>query len=286
VTVPFTVVDDTTITFVTPEHAPGPVDIVLTHPGGTVTVPDGYEFLAPPAITSLTPSNGPTTGGTEVIIRGSGFTGATGVTIGGVTVTEFEVLDDGTIRVVVPPGPLGPADVVVQHPFGDATAADAFTYRALIIPSVTGISPDWGPTAGGTQVRITGSNLDSTTSVTFDGTEARFQVLSSTELLVWAPAHAVGAVALIVSSDDGSALPFTFTYVQVPDGGEPGEPGAPGAPGVGGSDGSGAGTGALAETGTSSSLSALLAALALLMAGAAALLSTIRRRLLSRDPVL
>ncbi|WP_461109587.1 IPT/TIG domain-containing protein [Tessaracoccus terricola] len=44
----------------------------------------------------MSPDTGPVTGGTEVIIRGDDFTGATGVDFGGVPGTNFTVIDDTT----------------------------------------------------------------------------------------------------------------------------------------------------------------------------------------------
>lgn len=89
--------------------------------------------------TSLTPTEGPQTGGTEVTITGSGFAGATGVDFGGVPGTSFTLIDDNTIRVTTPRHAAGSVDVVVRHPNGDSNAL-RFTYRSGIRPGL----PDTG----------------------------------------------------------------------------------------------------------------------------------------------
>ena len=40
------VVNATTVTAVTPAHAPGPVDVVVTTPGGSATLSNGYTYVA------------------------------------------------------------------------------------------------------------------------------------------------------------------------------------------------------------------------------------------------
>lgn len=91
-----------------PKLVPGVYDISLTTPYGTTentpeddltVLPDG----SPPAIASITPSHGPTGGGTEVTLRGDHFTGATSVSFGGADAASFQVISDGEIRATTPP---------------------------------------------------------------------------------------------------------------------------------------------------------------------------------------
>lgn len=82
---------------------------------------------AAPQITDVEPAYGPQTGGTSVTVHGSGFTGATGVTIGGVSVGSFVVVDDTKITGTTAGGPSGPQDVTVIGG-GGATLVAGFTY--------------------------------------------------------------------------------------------------------------------------------------------------------------
>src|SRR4051812_41114395 len=73
----------------------------------------------------------------------------------------------------------------------------------------TSISPATSSAGGGGTFRITGTALNTTTSVTFGGTAATsITVINANLLEVVAPAHAAGAVNVIVT--DGST-PTTLT---------------------------------------------------------------------------
>ncbi|WP_308492505.1 IPT/TIG domain-containing protein [Microbacterium terrisoli] len=211
----FTVVSDTQVTATTPAHAAGPVDVTVTAPGGT-SGPGTFTFVAPPAapiIADLSPDQGPTAGGTTVTVTGTGFTGATGVTFDGAPGTSFTVDSDTQITVTTPAGSPGPADVVVQSPNGDS-APGTFTFVAP--PAISTIVPDQGPTAGGTVVMITGVGLDAATGVTFDGVAGTALSVVAGVITVTTPAHAAGAVDVVVQSPNGDSAPGTFTYVAPP----------------------------------------------------------------------
>jgi acid phosphatase len=83
-------------------------------------------------------------------------------------------------------------------------------------PSVTGVSPAAGDSAGGTFVTINGTNFLPGARVVFGGSPATsVNVASSTSLSAVTPAHAAGTVSLTVTNSDGQsgALPNAFTYV-------------------------------------------------------------------------
>lgn len=126
----FSFIDTTTIIAVSPPHSAGTVDVSVTTPGGTSpnTAADDFIYtgLAGPNVTLLSPASGPV--GTTVIIAGSGFTGATLVTFGGIAAT-YTVNSDGQITASVPSGtPGGTVDVRVTTSSGTSpnTAADNF----------------------------------------------------------------------------------------------------------------------------------------------------------------
>ncbi len=89
----------------------------------------GAPFVPPtPTITAILPPNGTTAGGTAVTLVGSGFTGATSVTIGGTPVASFSVLSDTMIDAVTGAGTTGAADVVVTNAAGPGTSSGLYTY--------------------------------------------------------------------------------------------------------------------------------------------------------------
>jgi serine/threonine protein kinase len=119
---------------VTSPPGKGTVDIVVTTPSGTSAATDADRFTyvvpppPPPAVTGISPTTGPTTGGTPVTITGTGLAHATGVSFNGAAGTITS--DSGTqITVTSPPGK-GTVDITVTTSSGTSatTTADRFTY--------------------------------------------------------------------------------------------------------------------------------------------------------------
>ena len=121
--------------------------MLVTTPAGTNSANTLFAYLAAPTVASISPSSGPAVGGTAVTISGSGFTGATNVTIGGAAATAFQVAGDTSITATTPPGAAGAASVVVTTLGGSNSANSLFTYIGA--PSITSISPSSGSTFGG-----------------------------------------------------------------------------------------------------------------------------------------
>lgn len=202
------VVNSGEITAVSPAGSPGTVDVEVTTQGGSDT--HDFTYFAAPNASNIDPDEGPTSGGTEVTITGSGLTGTTSVTFGGEDATGFTVDNDGQITATTPPHAPGTVDVVVTNPGGSDTLD--FTYIPDA-PSLSSIDPDEGPETGGTVVTISGQNFVGTTDVTFGGTPAQsFEVISDTEIEAITPAHAPGTVDVEVTNPGGSdTLDFTYT---------------------------------------------------------------------------
>ena len=88
--------------------------------------------FAQPQITSVTPASGPVTGGTTVIIRGSGFDTSSSVSFAGVAALSVRLIDSGTLETVTPANFPGSATVTVVKPNGAAFLRDAFMYTGEI----------------------------------------------------------------------------------------------------------------------------------------------------------
>lgn len=125
---------------------------------------------APATISGFTPTGGTNGGGTTVIITGTNFSGASDVTIAGVTAASFTVLSPTSISAVTgATGDVPSGVVTVTTPSGSVSSSGSYTYSATTPPTVTAINPASGTTVGNTSVTITGTNLAGATAVTIGG---------------------------------------------------------------------------------------------------------------------
>ncbi|WP_233174791.1 IPTL-CTERM sorting domain-containing protein [Delftia sp. ASV31] len=221
-TATYTINSNTQITATTPAGSAGTVDVTVSTVGGTsaTSAADQFTYVPAPTVTSISPTSGPTSGGTTVTITGTNFSGATAVTFGGTAASGFTVNSNTQITATAPAQAAGTIDVRVTTGGGTSatSAADQFTYVAT--PTVTSVSPTAGPTAGGTSVVITGTNLSGATAVTFGGTAATgFTVNSATQITATAPAGSPGTVDVRVTTTGGTSATGAadqFTYVATP----------------------------------------------------------------------
>lgn len=87
-------------------------------------------------VTSVTAAIGGTEGGDAVLVSGSGFTGATGCTFGGVPATDFFLLGDTDAIMLTPSHAAGVVDVTMDV---GGTLVGGFTYAVSATHSLTGI---------------------------------------------------------------------------------------------------------------------------------------------------
>ena len=198
------VVSATSITLTTPAHSAGAVTVVVTNPDGQIgSLANGFTFVAPPAVTTVSPTSGPSAGGTAVTLTGTDFTTGATVTIGGVAATNVVVVSATSITLTTPAHSAGAVTVVVTNPDGQSgSLANGFTFVAP--PAVTTVSPTSGPSAGGTAVTLTGTDFTTGATVTFGGVAAtNVIVVSATSITLTTPAHSAGAVTVVVTNPDG-----------------------------------------------------------------------------------
>ena len=221
----FTVNSSTSITATSPAGALGTFDVTVTTSGGTSATSAADQFTytvpPPPTATGVSPTSGQSTGATSVTITGTNFTGATIVDFG-VTAATFTVNNSTTITATAPAGTLGNiVDVTVTTPGGTSatTANDQYTYVLPPAPTVTIVSPNSGPTSGGTSVTITGTNLLGASAVNFGVTAATFTVNSSTAITAIAPPSGASTVDVTVTTPGGTDATSTsdqYTYILPP----------------------------------------------------------------------
>jgi hypothetical protein len=179
--------------------------------------------MAVPTVTSVAPSSGPLAGANTVVLTGTGFTGTTGVSVGGTAATSFFVTSDTKLSVVLPAEAAGQIDIIVTNADGAATAAAGDKYTYVALPTVTAISPSSGGKDGGTEVTLTGTGFAGATGVKFGSANAAsFTVNSATSITAASPeVGSIGSAHITVigvggTSSTSSADSFTWTNTYTP----------------------------------------------------------------------
>src|SRR5712691_2807221 len=218
-----TVTGDAILTGTTGAHAPGAGNaVVVTNPdqlSGTCTCAYTYDPSPAPSVTSISPANGPSAGGTAVTITGTDFQGGATATIGG------EALGGVTVTATTLSGTTGPhapnatnAVVVTNADTQSGTCTYTYAYDPSPAPTVTSISPASGPTRGGTTVPISGLDFQAGAIATVGGVALTGVTVTSTTITGATAAHAAGVVSVAVTNPDtqSGTCACTYEYLVVP----------------------------------------------------------------------
>ncbi len=174
----------TEATFESDLAAASSASLAVTNYGATNQANALTGTFTAPTVTGVSPNSGSTAGGTSVTITGTNLTGATGVTFGSTAATGVVVNSATSVTAVSPAESASTVDVRVTGPGGTSAVnapSDQFTFSGTVsaAPTVTGVSPNSGPSAGGTSVTISGTNLAGATAVKFGKTNATSFTLNS-----------------------------------------------------------------------------------------------------------
>lgn len=171
-----------------------------------------------PTVASVSPISGSTGGGTAITITGTNFVSGATVTFGGVAALNVSTINGTTISATTPAHAAGLVDVIVTNPSAESgTLTNGFSYISPTGPTVASVSPNSGPTGGGTSVTIAGTNFASGATVTFGGVAAtNVTVVTSTSITLTTPAHSAGAVTVTVTNPDAQSgsLVGGFAYTS------------------------------------------------------------------------
>jgi formylglycine-generating enzyme required for sulfatase activity len=99
---------------------------------------------------------------------------------------------------------------------GEDLAVVLTRWASTCTPTVTGLSPNAGPLAGGVVVTITGDHLLHPTSVSFSGTAATILASTRDSVTVLAPARRAGAASVSVTTQGGVTNAGVFNYYGPP----------------------------------------------------------------------
>lgn len=167
---------------------------------------EAYTYFTPLVVNQITPERGPSRSNTRITIVGEGFTEETTVvSFNGVRALSVELLPNGTLAVLVPPGEIGYVDVNVLNENGQVRIEDGFYYYERL--ELRSLSPAVGSVEGGTEVTLLGNGLRVNSRVMFGDRAAQILGGGGQELRISAPRGAsAGAVDVEVSNDNGTAV--------------------------------------------------------------------------------
>ncbi|SFT59959.1 putative Ig domain-containing protein [Mesorhizobium sp. YR577] len=247
-TISFTVDSATQITATTPAQAAGPVDVAVTTPGGSATAAGAFTYDAPVvlslSIDDVSVIEGSVATFTVLLIPPAGPGGVTFdiATADGTAIAGIDYVTSSLTGQTIPAGSanytfsvqtltdalsegsesfsVNVSNVVGASVLGGQGTGIILDNNAPAAPTITSIAPTAGPTAGGTRVVITGTDLTSATAVTFGGVAASsFTVDSNTQITATTPAHAEGPVDVVVltpGGDDTATGAFTYNAPVLP----------------------------------------------------------------------
>jgi len=172
---------------------------------GTVS---GTAVVNRPAIQLISPTSGLQAGGTQVVIVGNLFTGATAVTFGGVPATTFVVYNDSVILAIAPPG-TGTVDIRVTGPLGisDITPGDQYAYVVASAYSA-------GSVQVGTQSQVFTAAVNITTAGTLQTISVLTQGATGLDFKPYTPAVAPSGACVAgtaYTAGQNCTVQYTFT---------------------------------------------------------------------------
>jgi peptidoglycan/xylan/chitin deacetylase (PgdA/CDA1 family) len=216
------VVSSTKLAITSPRHRGGlvAVRVITNHGTSPSRIADHYLYVSPPTISSITPTSGPTAGGTRVRISGAHFQHVTAVLFGSTRGTALRVLTTSKLDITAPAHSSGLIGIRVVTRYGRSAARTGDHYTYVSPPTIASMTPTSGPTAGGTRVRINGTHFQHVTAVLF-GSEAgtALDVGTSSTLDITAPAQAAGTVDVQVVTSYGNSAPSVgdlYSYADPP----------------------------------------------------------------------
>ncbi len=175
-----------------------------------------------PAVGSVSPPTGSAAGGSRVTVSGSNFQNGAVVRFGGVLATNITFISPNALQVTTPPSSPGVQAVTVVNPDGQqGTRPNAFMF-VTPAPTLISVSPQSGPTAGGTRIALLGTNFVSGANVRIAGAIAtNVTFVNTSTLLATTPPGAIGPQIVQVINPNSQVAQLTngFSYTQTSGGG-------------------------------------------------------------------
>lgn len=218
-----TVVADDEVLAITPPGVFGPTPVHVVNPRGTALSKNGFFYTAAPTIKRVLPAAGPTIGGNEVIVEGTGFMEGAEVRFGASVAAVLSITKGKSMTVMVPSGGAGAVDVRVTTKYGVGLLEKGYAYtddQGAGATSILTLAPANGPLAGGTEVTLAATGLlgKSDTTLMFGGQLANVLTVDPVThtLTAKTPKGAVaGAVDVVLTTSKGAkTLEGGFVYLD------------------------------------------------------------------------
>ncbi|MCS6808554.1 MAG: IPT/TIG domain-containing protein [Bacteroidota bacterium] len=192
--------------------------ISITNSVGTGVSPEDFVIIRTPRVETFFPDSA--RAGTEIVLRGTGFLGATRVLFGTVEAASVRVVSDTEIRAVVSPqGESG--TILVANPLDSSRSMRSFTFFPA--PRIQRFSPTVagaGATILVTGMHFSGPGFLAPDTVQLGSQNVRFTTTSPTQLSIIVPDFGTDELRnlpLRIVTRGGTAIaPESFTFVPCP----------------------------------------------------------------------
>ena len=211
--VPARVLNGTLLACVAPSNEVGKTTLSISLNGADFVEASPFNYYAAPLIREARNTRGPLGGGAIVTLAGDFPSGTKTACRFGSTIVDA-ALNGSVVSCEAPPA-AAPGAVPLQLLLDGAAARSAvdLTYKyegAVVLGS---LSPNTGPTTGGTLVTIHGLRLADDASCKFGNASVPARWVSAEQIECAAPPHAKGAVDVTVA---GEVLRFQYAAPLVP----------------------------------------------------------------------
>lgn len=202
----------------------GPSNLAISHDGARLYVADtsGLRVMdlgvAPLSIGSVTPASGSSSGGTSVLVRGSGFVQGSTVTVDGRS-APATFIDATQLQIVIPAIAAAKVNVSVTNPAGASYSLDA-AYDASVItvqatPTLKSITPPITSSGRDITLQLYGSGFVVGATAYLDGVPGETLLVSSSQLSASFNSISGPRTASVTAANPGSgasnAIPLSIT---------------------------------------------------------------------------
>ncbi len=164
------IVEENALRLITPAYDQvGPVDVRVIRNNDAGLLKGGFQFFEAVEINEITPTKGPSTGGTILTIIGKGFVDGTEVQFAGITALSTLVINAQALQAVSPPIPADDYAITVTNLNGSFTVPSAF--HAFDPVEIDNVTPLAGPIAGGTPLTLRGRGFVDPSALSLNGSK-------------------------------------------------------------------------------------------------------------------